>query len=153
MSIEGQGHFLTLAKGRVHTKFQTRFSHKLLCRSEPNFAWKLSGTRKWKFDNMIVVTWPRWSPRPFMVKTLKRLLLWNRRADIHEIWYVALRSPAHHSLFKWWPLSDLDLFDGKVKFGNFGFSIGKSEKKGIFRKYCSRDLKGSRSRKLEDADN
>ena len=35
--IEGQDHFLTLAKGRVHTKIQTRFSQKLLCRSEPNF--------------------------------------------------------------------------------------------------------------------
>ena len=37
MSIEGQGHFLTLAKGRVHTKNQTGFSQKLLYRSEPNF--------------------------------------------------------------------------------------------------------------------
>ena len=36
-SIEGQGHFLTLAQGLVHTKIQTRFSQKLLCRSEPNF--------------------------------------------------------------------------------------------------------------------
>ena len=38
VSIEGQGHFLTLAKGRVHTKIQTGFSQKLLCRSEPNFV-------------------------------------------------------------------------------------------------------------------
>ena len=37
MSIEGQGHFLTLAQGRVRTKIQTGFSQKLLCRSEPNF--------------------------------------------------------------------------------------------------------------------
>ena len=36
-SIEGQGHFLTLAQGCVHTKIQTRFSQKLLCQSEPNF--------------------------------------------------------------------------------------------------------------------
>ena len=36
MSIEGQGHYMTLAQGRVHTKIQTRFSQKLLCRSEPN---------------------------------------------------------------------------------------------------------------------
>ena len=28
MSIEGQGHFLTLAQGRVNTKIQTRFSQK-----------------------------------------------------------------------------------------------------------------------------
>ena len=36
VSIEGQGHFLTLAQGRVHTKIQTGFSQKLLCRSEIN---------------------------------------------------------------------------------------------------------------------
>ena len=40
VSIESQGHFLTLAQGRVHTaaKIQTGFSQKLLCRSEPNFV-------------------------------------------------------------------------------------------------------------------
>ena len=31
VSIEGQGHFLTLAQGLVHIKIQTRFSQKLLC--------------------------------------------------------------------------------------------------------------------------
>ena len=36
MSIEGQGHFL--AQGRVNTKIQTRFSQKLLFRSEPNYV-------------------------------------------------------------------------------------------------------------------
>ena len=46
VSIEGQGHFLTLAQGSVHTKLQTGFSQKLLYRSEPNFVFKLSGT--WK---------------------------------------------------------------------------------------------------------
>ena len=46
VSIEGQGHFLTLAQGRVHTEIQTGFSQKLLCRSESNFILKLSGTRK-----------------------------------------------------------------------------------------------------------
>ena len=30
VSIEGQGHFLTLAQGRVHTKIRTGFSQKLL---------------------------------------------------------------------------------------------------------------------------
>ena len=38
VSIEGQGHFLTLAQGHVHTKIQTGFSQKLLYRSEPNFV-------------------------------------------------------------------------------------------------------------------
>ena len=30
VSIEGQGHFLTLAQGRVHINIQTGFSQKLL---------------------------------------------------------------------------------------------------------------------------
>ena len=38
VGIEGQGHFLTLAKGRVHTKLQIGFSQKLLCKSEQNFV-------------------------------------------------------------------------------------------------------------------
>ena len=33
LSIEGQGLSLTLAQGSVHTKIQTGFSQKLLCRS------------------------------------------------------------------------------------------------------------------------
>ena len=36
--IEDQGHYLTLAQGRLLTKFQTGFSQKLLCQSEPNFV-------------------------------------------------------------------------------------------------------------------
>ena len=38
MSIEGQGQFLTLAQGRVHTKNQNKFYQKPLCHSEPNFV-------------------------------------------------------------------------------------------------------------------
>ena len=71
VSIEGQCHFLTLAQIRVHTKIRTTFSQKLLCHSEPNFVWKLSGTRKWKFVNKMLVTWPRWPPCPYMVKNLQ----------------------------------------------------------------------------------
>ena len=38
VSIEGQGHYLTLAQGCVHTKIQTGFSQKLLGHSELNFV-------------------------------------------------------------------------------------------------------------------
>ena len=61
-------------------------------------------------------------------------LLRNRQADFHKTLYVVSGTPAHHSLFKWWPSSDLDLFYGKVKFGNLGFSMGKSENSGFFLK-------------------
>ena len=74
---------------------------------------------------------------PIYGKTLKNFLLQNQQADFHEIWYVASRTPAHHSLFKWWLSSDLDLFYGKVKFGYLGFSMGKSEDSWFIRNYCS----------------
>ena len=72
VSIEGQCHFLTLAQGHLHTKLKTCLSQKPLGQSKPNFICKLSGTRKWKFDDMMLVTWPRWLPRPYMVKTLQK---------------------------------------------------------------------------------
>ena len=34
-------------------------------------------------------------------------------------------------------LNDLDLFYSKVKFGNIGFYIGKSENYGFIENYCS----------------
>ena len=55
-----------------------------------------------------------------------------------DTWFVASETPANHSLFKWWPWSDLGQFNGKVKFGNLGFSIGKSENSGCFSNYCSK---------------
>ena len=72
VSIEGQGHYLTLAQGRVYTKIKTGFSQELLCWSEPYFVCKLSGTKKWKSDDLMLVTWPRWPPCPYMVKTLQK---------------------------------------------------------------------------------
>ena len=72
VSIEGQGLFLTLAQGHLHTKFKTCFSQKALGQSKPNFLCKLSGTRKWKFIDMMLVTWPRWLPCPYMTKTLQK---------------------------------------------------------------------------------
>ena len=131
---------VTLAQGRVHTKIQTRFSQKLLCWSEPNFVWKLSGTRKWKSDDMMLVTWPRWPPSPYMVKTFENLLLQNRMSYDLETWHVASGTQALQSLYKWWPWVDLDLFYGKVKFGNLGFSIGKSENSGFSWKVVGADI-------------
>ena len=51
---------------------------------------------------------------PIYGKNLKNLLR-NRWTDFHETWYVALVTPACHSLFKLWPWVDLDLFYGKMK--------------------------------------
>ena len=55
-----------------------------------------------KFVQMVLVTWPRWPPRPYMVKTLKNVLLQNQKADELGTWYVALGLWGLPSLFKWW---------------------------------------------------
>ena len=73
------------------------------------------------------VTWPRWPPCPYMVRTLKNLLLQNQSTNDLETWYVALCMWILPRLFKLSPWVDLDLFYAKVKFGHIGFCMGKSE--------------------------
>ena len=43
------------------------FKHLLLRNS--HFIWNFSGMGERKFVQMVLVTWPRWPPCPFMVKT------------------------------------------------------------------------------------
>ena len=41
-----------------------------------------------KFVQLVLVSWPRWPPCPYMIKALKNLLR-NQKADDLEIWYAA----------------------------------------------------------------
>ena len=45
---------------------------------------------------------------PYMVKTLKNLLLRNQKADNRETWYAASGAQALPNLFKWRPWVDLN---------------------------------------------
>ena len=85
---------------------------------------------------MVQVTWPRWPPCPYMVKTFKNLLLQNQKSYDLETWHVALGTQALQSLYKWWPWVDLDLFYGKVKFGPLCFCMEKRWNNGFFGNYC-----------------
>ena len=82
------------------------------------------GGGEWKFVRGVWVTWPSWPPRPYMVKPFKNLFLQNQRASDLVAWYVALGLWVHHSLFKWWPWVDLDLF-----YGLLCFYMGKTVRK------------------------
>ena len=95
-----------------------------------------SGMGEQKFVQMVLVTWPRWLPCPYMVKTLKNLLVRHQMADNLETWYAALGARVLPSLFKWWPWVDLDLCYGKVKFGRLCSCIEKRSTNGFFRNYC-----------------
>ena len=68
--------------------FQTSSPLKPLGWLKPKFIRSLLGTGERKFIQMILVTWPRWLPCPYMVKTLKSLLLRNQKADDIEILYA-----------------------------------------------------------------
>ena len=125
------------SKVMCHVHIKTCFSQKPLSHFPPNFLCKLLGTKKWKHICMMLVTWPRWLPSPYVVKPFKNLLLLNRWTDYHKTWYVASGTPVHHSLFKWWSWVDLDIVYGIVKLWNLGLSIGKSENSGFFRNYYS----------------
>ena len=58
----------------VRQHFQTSSPLKPLGQLNSNFIWRLLRTREQKFVQMILVTWPRWPPCPYIVKTLKKSL-------------------------------------------------------------------------------
>ena len=53
VSIEGQGHFLTLAQGHLHIEIKTCFSKKPLSHFELNIVCKLLDTRKFLYKMLV----------------------------------------------------------------------------------------------------
>ena len=122
----------------VRPSSSTFFKHLLLrnClanQSQISYGASMDGMGERKFVQTVQITWPRWPPRPYMVKTLKNLLLQNQKADDLESWHVASGAPVLPSLFKWWSWADLDLFYGKVNFGPYVF-VWKKVKQWILQK-------------------
>ena len=107
--------------------FQTSSSQKPLGRLKPNFIGSLHGMGERKFVQTVLVTWSNWPPCPYIVKTLKNLLLRNQKADDLETWYAALGAQVLPNLFKWCPWVDRGLFYGKVKFGPLCFCMEKGK--------------------------
>ena len=105
--------------------FQTSSPQKPLGHLKPNFMWRLYGSGERKFLQTVMVIWPRWPPCPYMVKTLKNLLLRNQKANDLETWHAASGTQVLPNSCKWWSWVDLDLFYGKVKFGPLCFCMGK----------------------------
>ena len=54
----------------VRQHFQTSTPLKPLGQLNSNFIWRLLRMGEQKFVQMFLVTWPRWPPCPYMVKTL-----------------------------------------------------------------------------------
>ena len=64
----GQGHLLTFVLDASYSVFLS--SQKLLGWLKPNYMWSPFGMGEWKFVHKIGVKWSRFSPCPYMVKTL-----------------------------------------------------------------------------------
>ena len=105
-----------------HMRFCYLSHRRPLGRLKQNFMWSLLGTGERTFVQMVQVTWPRWPPYPYMVKTLNTLLLRNGKAGDLETWFAASDAWVLPSLFKWWHLM---------------VSYGKKVKQWIFRNCCS----------------
>ena len=56
---------------------------------------------KRKFAQMVLVTWPRWPPCPYMVKTLKNLLLGTKRP-------MTLKLSMHHRVLEYYQICSND---------------------------------------------
>ena len=96
--------------------FVNIFKRLLLWNTWANFN-QISFAASWqnedlRFVQMVMVTWSTWPPCPYMVKTLKHLLLQNHWADWLETWYVVSVDWVLLRFFKWWPYVDLDSFLG-----------------------------------------
>ena len=60
----------SVVRPSVCQHFQTSSPLKPLGQLISYFIWRLLRKRERKFVQMVLVTWPRWPPRPYMVKTL-----------------------------------------------------------------------------------
>ena len=92
---------------------------------------------EWGNESLFKQSWSHdqdgWPACPYMVKTLKNLLLRNQKADDLETWYAPLCACVLPSCST--DDSKLTLtFYGKVKFGPLCFCMGKKVKQWLFQK-------------------
>ena len=100
MNIKGQGHSVTLVQGHSDSAFANFFTLQTAKSIEAKFhvepPWdggtKFCSNGPGHMTNMAAI--------PYMVKTLKNLLLWNQKANNLESWCVLLGAPVLPSLFK-----------------------------------------------------
>ena len=85
-----------------------------------------------KIAKMVAVRWPRWLPRPYMVKTFKNLLLQNRKCLGAELLQESSGTGGLPKLIKELSYVDVWPFYGKVKFASLCICMGKTFKNLLF---------------------
>ena len=82
-----------------------------------NFIWSLTRARERKFAKIVAVHWPRWPPSPYMVKTVKNLLL-----QMPSGWIFS--QIIGDGRLKWWSYIVVWPFNGEVKFASICICMG-----------------------------
>ena len=100
----------------------------MLSQFHSNFIWSLLRVGERKIAKLVAVRWPRWLPRPYMVKTFKNLLLQNRVCLGAEPLQESSGTGGLPKLLKKLSYFDVLPFYGKVKFASLCICMGKTFK-------------------------
>ena len=106
--------------------FSNDFSSKAAEQFWSNFISSLLRVRERKIAKMVAVLWPRWPPRPYIVKTFKNPLLPNRECLGAEFLQESLETGGLPKLLKELSYVDVWPFYGKVKFASLCICMGKN---------------------------
>ena len=115
-------------RASVRQHFQTTSPLKPLSQFCSNFIWSLLRVGERKIAKMVAVRWPRWPPRPYVVKTFKNLLLQNRECLGSEPLQESSGTGGLPKLLKELSYIDVWPFYGKVKFASLCICMGKTFK-------------------------
>ena len=110
------------------SEFQTTSPLEPLGQFCSNFIWSLLRVGERKIAKMVAVRWPRWPPRPYMVKTFKNLLLQNRECLGAEPLQESSGMGGLPTLLKELSYVDIWPFYSKVKFASLCICMGKTFK-------------------------
>ena len=110
------------------SEFQTTSPLEPLGQFCSNFIWSLPRVGERKIAKMVAVSWPRWPPRPYMVKTFKNLLLQNQECLGAEPLWESSGTGGLPTLLKELSYVDVWPFYGKVKFASLCICMGKTFK-------------------------
>ena len=93
--------------------------------NQSNFIWSLHGMGERKFVQTVQVTWPRWPPCQYIIKTLKKVFFSGTKRP------MTLKVSMQHWVREYYQVcSNVDhvltlTIYGKVKFGPLCFCMGK----------------------------
>ena len=116
---------------------QTSAPLKPLGQMKPNLIWNLHGLGERKFVQMVLVTWSRWSPCEYVVKTFKKIFSGTQRL-------MTLKLGMQHWLLEYYQVCSNDdhgltltYFMARSNLLPYAFEWVKGKKNGFFRNCCS----------------